>query len=122
MVTLYNIHDKRRLCKTLGVRDIAMKGTVDYICYSILFLGSVATARCYTVEKGVSEVAMLDALIGNLEDVRAGSQDMRGIIYAVLMRTVQYSPDSTYPDSMFYCLIRHFLLGKNTRLECQTIG
>ena len=26
---------------------------------------------------------MLDALIGNLEDVRAGSQDMRSIIYAV---------------------------------------
>ena len=31
----------------------------------------------------ILKVVMLDALIGNLEDVRAGSQDMRSIIYAV---------------------------------------
>ena len=51
--------DKRRPCKTLGPRDDAMKRNVEYIWCSILFLGFVATARCYTVEKGVSEVQVL---------------------------------------------------------------
>ena len=52
VLTIRGVHN----IQTLSARGVAMKGT-DHFIRSCLLLGMVVVAaRCYTVEKGVSEV------------------------------------------------------------------